>query len=501
MTRVMLDIETLSTAPNAVVCTVGARNWATGQEFYRRAAWQDRHDQPGRIVDPSTVAWWLGQSAEAQAELTGEGDREHLAKVLDDLAGWLRTFGTPEEVEIWTRGSLDVLVLEHAYRDLRTYGTVPWKYSNVRDVRTLLAIAGVESHKTATHHALEDCRKQVRECQEALGRLDDRAFNAIAEACGVSDWDYPGQLVRDVRKMGEMLRELADAIDAEPNAFGSLRTLTEMRSGPWRQVFTGEPRATLPLPRTAEEAAAQAQLGPTGGQVQSQHGPCDSDGPTVLSRLPDVLLDPAQAAFVAERLESGEAKYGAKLRVGWTRAGEALEEELADALAYAVALGALSLASDIGWLWARLLKRGSEAESKPLPDLAALWVGRKADGEISTSQVAGVGVGLSLEAGLTTPIPRTDTPVPNLTHSHTRALAYRAADRVLLQVTPADGEAYTVAGVVIGVERRELYVRPATMTEAGAPLRISRRTGLALYDQVPPVRLLGKAFRALGGEE
>ena len=75
----------------------------------------------------------------------------------------------------------------------------------------------------------------------------------------------------------------------------------------------------------------------------SEHGPCDGGEAAVRDVLPESLSE-AHADWIRRRLDAGEAKYGAVLRIGWARAGEALAEELADAIAYSVALGRLDLA-------------------------------------------------------------------------------------------------------------------------------------------------------------
>jgi len=70
----------------------------------------------------------------------------------------------------------------------------------------------------------------------------------------------------------------------------------------------------------------------------STHGPCAMDeGEAVRDNLPP--MSPAMRRWVLARLDVGEHKYGTVLRVGWARALEARMEEIADALAYAVAEG------------------------------------------------------------------------------------------------------------------------------------------------------------------
>ena len=67
-------------------------------------------------------------------------------------------------------------------------------------------------------------------------------------------------------------------------------------------------------------------------------GPCLTAGPAVRDHLPP-WLSPDARAFVLARLDAGRARYGADLRIGWGPARLEFAQELADAVAYAVAGG------------------------------------------------------------------------------------------------------------------------------------------------------------------
>ena len=68
-------------------------------------------------------------------------------------------------------------------------------------------------------------------------------------------------------------------------------------------------------------------------------GPCDTDGPAVRDYLPP-WLSPEGRAVILVRLDAGRDRYGADLTVGWPPAPVELVQELADAVNYAVAMGA-----------------------------------------------------------------------------------------------------------------------------------------------------------------
>lgn len=66
-----------------------------------------------------------------------------------------------------------------------------------------------------------------------------------------------------------------------------------------------------------------------------QHGPCASGATLVRDCLDG--LPPTIASAVRDRLDEGERKYGASLKVGWGNAALAGYQEALDGIAYAIA--------------------------------------------------------------------------------------------------------------------------------------------------------------------
>lgn len=79
----------------------------------------------------------------------------------------------------------------------------------------------------------------------------------------------------------------------------------------------------------------------------SEHGPCTSGGAQVRDNLP-TTLSAENRQWCLARLDFGEQKYGAPLLIDWPKGEEALAEELADAINYAVVCGRLSMARKLG---------------------------------------------------------------------------------------------------------------------------------------------------------
>ena len=64
---------------------------------------------------------------------------------------------------------LKTQTLEHAYK---SYGMpLPWQYYKIRDARTVYGLVPGLNKYPASHHALEDCRRQIDLLHDALEYL------------------------------------------------------------------------------------------------------------------------------------------------------------------------------------------------------------------------------------------------------------------------------------------------------------------------------------------
>lgn len=167
MDNVMLDIETLGTAPGCAVLSIGAVAFdpeaqTLGSEFYRVISAEDcrRH---GLKEDQDTLKWWSEQSAEARVVLReAYSTTTTLRDVLLGFNEYLSQFDAPC---VWGNGSdFDQPILIAAYAAV---GVKPaWKFRNNRCYRTLHALLlsdGPLPEREGTHHnALDDARHQAR---------------------------------------------------------------------------------------------------------------------------------------------------------------------------------------------------------------------------------------------------------------------------------------------------------------------------------------------------
>lgn len=177
MTRtedVMIDLETMGTDSDAPIMSIGAvffdRFTGTlGQEFHQRIDLKSNMDQ-GRIPSASTIEWWLSQSKQAQKELM-DGHKENLKNGLYALTAWMHTVNPQSSaIRPWANGlNFDITILEDAYNSFNGDIRFPWKFWNLRDVRTAYQLGndiGIDPKSVkfvgTAHNALSDAKHQAK---------------------------------------------------------------------------------------------------------------------------------------------------------------------------------------------------------------------------------------------------------------------------------------------------------------------------------------------------
>lgn len=176
MTDVMIDIESLSTSPNATILTIGALKFNRKDrlkpleqydKFYIRVNIKSCEDI-GCHIDPKTIDWWNEQKSTVRYEAIENPDRVSIKDALYSLSNWIGNSKI-----IWANSpSFDCVILEYAYKQCRM--EVPWKWWLTRDVRTILDLAGIRKNdlpNEGEHHALHDCYQQLIGVKRALKKL------------------------------------------------------------------------------------------------------------------------------------------------------------------------------------------------------------------------------------------------------------------------------------------------------------------------------------------
>ena len=102
---------------------------------------------------------------EAQAEAFGEEGRIPLRQALEELSKLCFHCNL-----IWANGTtFDMVILENAYKQEGL--PIPWQFWRVRDARTIYSLYPDLPKPKASHHALEDCKRQIDLLQQTLAHL------------------------------------------------------------------------------------------------------------------------------------------------------------------------------------------------------------------------------------------------------------------------------------------------------------------------------------------
>jgi exodeoxyribonuclease VIII len=140
----MLDIETLDVLPTAHILSIGAVDVYGAAQFYVEL----EKYQYSRTTSQDTLDWWDKQVIKRPVGIVP------LKDALEQFKSW---YEAQAFTEVWCKGSdFDFVILADAFRQEGL--ALPWKYHQVRDLRTLIKVfPTVEAPiKHTIHHALMD---------------------------------------------------------------------------------------------------------------------------------------------------------------------------------------------------------------------------------------------------------------------------------------------------------------------------------------------------------
>lgn len=166
MTDIMVDLETLDTAPTGTILSIGACrvNWREEKidnGFYVVIC-SDSCKARGFTESESTKKWWAQQDERARQVFT-DPDKVSIDVGLSMFRQYLQQYGT-NSVELWGNGSdFDNVMLANAYKVCGI--PQPWRFYNNRCFRTVRKLLGhniVEPVRSGIHHnALDDAVYQA----------------------------------------------------------------------------------------------------------------------------------------------------------------------------------------------------------------------------------------------------------------------------------------------------------------------------------------------------
>lgn len=170
--NIMFDLETLDSKNTAVILSIAAVEFNKdtgdiGGKLHLRVDIQSCLDE-GLTVGADTFIWWLQQSEEARKKIYSVKGIP-LEDALTQVFKFVKDCGN--NVVVWGNGStFDISILENAM--YKFFSELPWKFWNVNDVRTIVAlnpdIKKNLNFEGIAHDALFDCIHQIKYLTDTL---------------------------------------------------------------------------------------------------------------------------------------------------------------------------------------------------------------------------------------------------------------------------------------------------------------------------------------------
>jgi hypothetical protein len=190
--HIVLDLETLSTTPNAAVIAIGAVALdARGHHMGEFHIAVNRESQPTRDICENTLNWWAQQPLEAQAASLTATDSANATVAMCRFSAWVLSLADTTMVKVWGNGSsFDCVILSTLYKQCHELGyPQPWSWWHDRDIRTVIddfpQAKQVGEFEGIKHHALHDARHEAKILAKAL-RI--RAAQAAPAAVPAGRW-------------------------------------------------------------------------------------------------------------------------------------------------------------------------------------------------------------------------------------------------------------------------------------------------------------------------
>lgn len=175
--HISIDLETLSTEPNAFIIAIGAARFdpfgdGIIESFYTAV---DLNEVPAHVtkrfdLSPDTIGWWLHKDRSEARNNLAKGCKTDIASALEGFCMW---FGD-EPLPVWGNGAtFGNVILRQAFKVLGM--DPPWTYRFDRDLRTLKALApelAIDySQGGVAHYALDDAIAQALMVQDVVNHL------------------------------------------------------------------------------------------------------------------------------------------------------------------------------------------------------------------------------------------------------------------------------------------------------------------------------------------
>src|SRR5574337_845954 len=164
MCHVMIDMETYGTNSTAVIRSIAGVLFnleGKTKNIFNTGVDVEDALMEGLVIDQSTVNFWRDQPNINRTTLMNMPKlrlREALGIIKE--AAIEVSSGELDKLYMWSHGSnFDIVILENAYKVVGEKAW--WKYSNVRDTRTLFDIVNFTYKSKGVHDALTDAVNQA----------------------------------------------------------------------------------------------------------------------------------------------------------------------------------------------------------------------------------------------------------------------------------------------------------------------------------------------------
>lgn len=187
--QLMLDLETLSSEPNAPIIQIGAVPFAfaTG-EIGERLTINVCPDFAKTPPSLKTVCWWLEQNEGARLSVAKAQYGKLPAVACEEFRAFAEKHCAPK-FELWAMPpEFDCVILANTFRSVGL--SLPWAYNKTRDLRTLEALAGSSSagriKADIPHDAGSDAEAQAKTAIMYWRKVIAPGIGAQAEPAAVA---------------------------------------------------------------------------------------------------------------------------------------------------------------------------------------------------------------------------------------------------------------------------------------------------------------------------
>jgi hypothetical protein len=164
---IMVDMETISTKPNACILSLAAVKFDLYDEYIPMdgRVWHfdidEQTEKYARDVDEDTLGWWASQGEAAIQSSFSDNNRQTCDEIMSEFHKFCWNTS-----EIWSQGTIfDITILENLLTQMNR--PTPWNFRQIRDTRTMFGSGIPYTYDNpCKHDPLADCVAQALAIQQ-----------------------------------------------------------------------------------------------------------------------------------------------------------------------------------------------------------------------------------------------------------------------------------------------------------------------------------------------